>query len=290
LETEHERKMIPKPVVWSGVANRRVRAVAAAALTCFATVLTVSVPFGVVTSAQNPPESRSTPTGVDLAAGERAFAARCASCHGQKGEGAVGPALAVPALRRAQDEDALMQVIRDGIPGTGMPPSTTDSAETREIAAYVWTIGGHTNRLEPAGDVRAGEAIFRGKGGCDRCHTVAGRGGAIGPDLADVGGRRERESLRTSILDPEASVVSGFSLVRVTTKDGRGVTGIRLNEDTFSIHLRDLSNNFHSFWKSELAEVVNDPRRSPMPSYRDTLSMSELEALLSYLMSLGSHR
>src|SRR4051812_41313766 len=69
--------------------------------------------FGVATFAQNPvPRERSVPAAVDIAAGERAFAAQCSSCHGQKAEGAVGPALAVPLLRRAQDENALLQVIR----------------------------------------------------------------------------------------------------------------------------------------------------------------------------------
>jgi len=236
------------------------------------------------------PRERSVPAAVDIAAGERAFAAQCSTCHGQKAEGAVGPALAVPLLRRAQDENALLQVIRDGIPGTGMPPSTAGSMETRQIAAYVWTLGGHTLRAASSGDVRQGEQIFSGKGGCIHCHTVGGRGGAIGPDLADIGARREIDSLRASILDPEASIVSGFSQIQVTTRDGRRLTGIRINEDTFSIHLRDVSNNFYSFWKSELSEVVVEPGRSPMPSYRNVLSTSELEALLSNLMSLGSPR
>ena len=41
-----------------------------------------------------------------------------------------------------------------------------------------------------------------------------------------------------------------FLQVSLVTKDGQKLTGVRVNEDSFSIQIRDLSNQFHSFWKS----------------------------------------
>jgi hypothetical protein len=70
------------------------------------------------------------------------------------------------------------------------------------------------------------------------------------------------------------------------TKDGQRLTGVRVNEDSFSIQIRDLSNHSHSFWKTELSEVVKEPNRSPMPSYSEKLTPEELDNLIAYLESL----
>jgi putative heme-binding domain-containing protein len=45
---------------------------------------------------------------------------------------------------------------------------------------------------------------------CAACHKVAGQGGEIGPDLAGIGARRDREYLRRAILNPAADVAEGF--------------------------------------------------------------------------------
>lgn len=219
-------------------------------------------------------------------AGGQAFAVQCAYCHGPTAEGAIGPALTSPQLRRAPDESTLAQVIRNGIPGTGMPATAVSESQARQISAYVWSLG-HRSRSAAHGDVRRGQEIFEGKGRCVQCHTVGGRGGAIGPELADIGARRDVDELRNSLVDPDAAVVVGFVKTRVTTADGTTLTGVRLNEDSFSIQIRDTSNKFHSFWKSELRQIEKELNRSLMPSFRDTLSADEREDVVSYLISLG---
>ena len=77
-------------------------------------------------------------------------------------------------------------------------------------------------------------------------------------------------------------------LVRVRTHAGDEHTGLRLNEDTFSIQLLEASGRIRSFWKTELAELDKQWRKSPMPSYRDRLQPAELEDLVAYLASLGA--
>lgn len=74
--------------------------------------------------------------------------------------------------------------------------------------------------------------------------------------------------------------------VRLVTREGQHLVGVRLNEDTFSIQIRDLSNQVHSFWKAELSDLVKEPGRSPMPSYGKTLTPEELDTLIAYLESL----
>ena len=56
--------------------------------------------------------------------------------------------------------------------------------------------------------VTEGKAIFEGKGGCLKCHSLDNRGGSLGPDLSDIGLKRTPQALRLSITDPEACPAS----------------------------------------------------------------------------------
>jgi cytochrome c oxidase cbb3-type subunit 3 len=247
-----------------------------------ASLLVASLP-GLSQSTDPGPQPKSTP--ADLAQGERTYGSECSFCHGPKGEGAVGPALAVPRIRRAPTDAALFQVIREGIAGTQMPPSTLPTPQIWRLVAYVRSLG-HVEQSKSSGDAKRGAEIYAGKGGCGRCHTLNGQGGAIGPDLSDAGARLDRDFLRASLLTPDAAIPRDFMEVRLTTKGGQKLTGVRVNEDSFSIQIRDLSNQFHSFWKSELTEVVKEPGKSPMPSYSKTLTAAELDDVIAYLESL----
>jgi hypothetical protein len=73
--------------------------------------------------------------------------------------------------------------------------------------------------------------------------------------------------------------------VRLTTRTGEYFTGILLNEDTYSVQIRDLSDRLRSFWRQELSEYRRERGRSPMPSYR-SLSPADLDDLVAYLASL----
>ncbi len=237
--------------------------------------------------------------GPPPAAGERLYLANCALCHGPRGEGATGPALAGPVL--AEDE-RLFGIIRSGIAGTGMPGTRhfTDD-DIRLVMAHIRSFR-PANVARATGDAARGQNLFRGKGGCLRCHAVGGSGGILGPDLTDVGARRGPDYLRTSILDPEAWVPENFLVYRwftvipdsflqvsLETRDGKRITGVRINEDSFSIQIRDLSGRFHSFWKRELAALDRQWGKSPMPSFRGALTESEVEDLVAYLSALRGH-
>ncbi len=125
----------------------------------------------------------------------------------------------------------------------------------------------------------------------------------MGPDLSGIGQRRVPDYLRRALLDPEADIPDSFGQyrwyieipdnflqVRLTAQDGRQVTGARINEDPFSIQVRDANGRVYSFWKEELKELHRDWGRSPMPSYKDKLTAAEIEDLVSYLCSLRDAR
>jgi putative heme-binding domain-containing protein len=235
-------------------------------------------------SAQSAGE-RPPSTPEDLAAGERLYRTQCSYCHGPRGEGGRGAALARPHLLHAPNPQAMFAVIEEGISGTEMPGHWFIPRETWQIVAFVESLG----QLPPqqiAGDPAHGQAVYSGKGACASCHTVNGRGGALGPDLTDIGAVRSPSYLRESLLEPEAAVPDGFLQVEVVTRDGRRIQGVRVNEDTFSIQIRDLAGNFHSYFRTELQKIHKQPGKSPMPSYKSALTPGELDDLIAYLDSL----
>ena len=108
----------------------------------------------------------------------------------------------------------------------------------------------------------------------------------MGPPLTDVGARRGAAFLRAKLLEPASELPEDFLQVELVGRDGKRVSGIRLNEDNYSIQVRDLSGRLLSFWKDELASVEKQRGRSPMPSYRGKLSDAALDDVVAYLVSL----
>jgi len=227
------------------------------------------------------------PTGqADLLRGEKLFEVHCALCHGPKGEGSRGPLLARAKLTRAPDDATLLKVIEEGIRGTEMPNAKALSDnEIRQTAAYVRSLGRIPQQPVP-GDPERGAAIVSGKGNCLSCHSVHGEGGVSGPDLSGIGASRSPAYLRESVVDPAAAVPESYLLVTVVPTSGPRVSGIRVNEDSFSIQVRDDAGRSYSFWKKDLTRVEAQRGKSPMPSYRGRLTETELTDVVAYLASL----
>jgi putative heme-binding domain-containing protein len=238
----------------------------------------------------------------DPAQGESLFQLHCAGCHGPIGEGGKGPNLTMSRLTRSPIEEELIKVITDGIDGTQMPASRLDKDQIKQVAAFVRHLGVLTPEAVP-GNAQQGEQLYFSKGNCTQCHAIKGRGGASGPDLTEIGLRRGAAYLRLALTNPEADVPRGYSsfgpdtsipenflLVRVVTRNGQRLTGVRVNEDTFSIQLRDSSDQVHSFFKSDLTELHKDWGKSPMPGYREVFSNAELDDVVAFLVSLGRER
>ncbi|MEX2303563.1 MAG: c-type cytochrome [Bryobacterales bacterium] len=236
------------------------------------------------TEEELPPRPAASPENQAL--GEKLFQGHCAPCHGPGGEGGSGATLARPKLRHASDVEGLFRVIKRGVPGTEMPSAwQMNDREVWFVTGFVDSLGKRAPEGVP-GDPVAGEGIYRGKGNCLMCHTAEIPGGLAGPDLTDVGARRSASYLRRSLLEPEADMPAEFLQVRVVTRDGKSITGVRLNEDTFTIQIRDYSDHLHSFLKEEVSEIDKQRGKSPMPGYKETLTEAELTDLVAYLVSL----
>jgi len=264
-------------------------------------VLLVAVDGRAVTAdPATKPSPIASQTAEDLADGQRLFRVHCARCHGMLGEGGEGPSLTRPTLGHAPDDDALFELINEGIQGTGMPGTFgPNDAELWHIAGYVRSLG----RLPPEampGDPEAGRLLYQTRGACASCHINQGEGRGVGPELTDVGARRNLEYLRRSLTNPDADApmltgwmtgrINAFLTVRLVSPDGE-FEGLRVNEDEFSIQVRDLSGGIRSFDKRTLLRLEHAFGHSLMPGYETVLTSREVDDLASYLMSLkGAQR
>lgn len=232
-----------------------------------------------------PAQKNPLDTPQDAEQGGRVFQTYCAYCHGSHGEGGRGADLTTGVYRNGGSDAELFLTIRNGIPGTEMPPVRASDDDIWRMVAFVKKLGSAGLEEKAAGDPAAGKIIYNTKGGCAACHTIGKEGGSLGPDLDDIGRRRGVKYLEESLVNPEADVPISYRAIRVATKDGKTVVGIRLNEDDLSIQLRDTSDNPRSFLKSNIKEIRRD-QPSLMPAYGSILSKKELEDLIAFLSSL----
>jgi alcohol dehydrogenase (cytochrome c) len=68
--------------------------------------------------------------------GAALYAEACASCHGADARGLNGPSL-VALIAAKRPDERILQIMRNGVPGSIMPPSTASETELRAILGYV---------------------------------------------------------------------------------------------------------------------------------------------------------
>jgi putative heme-binding domain-containing protein len=254
--------------------------------------------FALAASAQIPRDTtpvvaKTSP--ADVAAGKILYESTCSNCHGLDGGGSNGPNLQGAPERLGDAE--VGTIIRSGIPGTGMNGFSSLSVdETGQIVGYLRTLG-HTADTEVAqGDPAKGKAVYESSG-CASCHIISGEGGGVGPELTRVGAMRGPSYLRTALLTPgtnlpkeggamERGRFTQFLFVHVVTRDGHSYNGTRVYEDSFTIEIKDAAGKFHGFKKLDLAQLEKLPGHSVMPSFKRTLSDTQLDNLVAYLASL----
>jgi putative heme-binding domain-containing protein len=230
-------------------------------------------------------------TDDEIAEGGRLYEVSCSKCHGAAGNAITGIDLAAGKFRKPMQDDQLAQVIRTGIPNSTMAPSNLSEAQVGTVIAYMRSMSKPSGTTKiagsnlPAGDVARGKLIVEStKADCLRCHRIGSSGSRMGPDLTDVGTRRQQAQIELALVVPNAEVLPVNRTVRVVTANGDKLTGRILNHDTLALLIIDTNGQLRSFQKSTLREwALVD---SPMPSYRGKLTPQELADLISYLVSL----
>ncbi|MFI5155483.1 MAG: c-type cytochrome [Chitinophagales bacterium] len=228
-----------------------------------------------------------------ISEGKKLFEATCVRCHGMDGSGLTGPSLRRPKLRHAPDLASFTTVVEQGIAGTGMPSNwAITDGDCRQLYAYINSMK-EMNKVAPPGNSTAGALVYQ-HAACANCHMMNGNGKSVGPDLSEISFSRNAAYIRQAIIDPGAALPEstdldngyGFSLylpVKILTWDDKTISGLRVNEDTYTIQFRDQDNNYYSFKKNELKSLEKEYGQSLMPSYANSLSSQEIENLIAFL-------
>ena len=160
-------------------------------------------------------------------------------------------------------------------------------------AAAAEVEGGAAFNLVVEGDPAAGQALFfdeEGPAACIKCHSVAGEGADVGPELTDVAATQTLEYIYESIMDPSAQIASGgYEPVLVQLMDGALISGIISAEDEATLTIKDKEGVVTTVNKSEIQRERRYPDEpSIMPSnFAELLTVKQVADLIAYLQESG---
>ena len=220
---------------------------------------------------------------IDQGAG--LYAANCAECH-VGGDGVPGVNLRTGQFKHSVTDEDLMAVIRNGIPGTAMPPHTLIGSELAALVAFIRSMQNGDAQPVKLGDEAKGKQLFQ-TNGCFNCHRVGAQGSRRAINLSDAGTMHPPSFLQKALLDPGGAALTEpeIRMMRATTNKGAVITGRRLNEDTFTIQLMDEHENLVTLEKPDLKSLVT-VSEPPMASLKGKMSEDQIGDLVAYLASL----
>lgn len=239
--------------------------------------------------------------------GKAVYDRHCTACHGPNGTaGERAPAIVISgatgALRGERSEAQILNIVREGVPGSGMPAwkGRLTEVEIASIGAYVHALRGTALDNPWPGDPARGQQVFWGEGGCANCHMIGGRGSAVGPDLSNIAAQRKAAAIQDALTKVEHRVFGDggvhvaaimpmeYQPVTVVTRNGKTIEGVMRNQDHWSVQMVDMMGGYHSFDRAALASVTVKPG-SVMPSdYDKRLSPDEFRDLLAFLTRQGT--
>jgi cytochrome c oxidase cbb3-type subunit 3 len=215
--------------------------------------------------------------------GKNVFEAKCATCHGLDGLGGEhAPDIVRRAGVKTLSDEALLDVIHDGIPEEGMPgfPSLGEE-DAHALVGYMRFLQGRSAGNSAPGDPARGHDLFAGKAGCSACHKVESREQFVAGDLAGFARDHPADEIRDAILRPAGAPQERATAV---AQDGRRFSGTIRNEDNASLQLQDEDGKFYLLMKSSLVSVQRKIGDAMPLDYGHRLTSTELNDLVSYIL------
>ncbi|MBI3855546.1 MAG: c-type cytochrome [Planctomycetes bacterium] len=188
--------------------------------------------------------------------------------------------------------NGVMNVVEKGaaVPPSVMVAAAPSAGPSRKFVK-MWAMAD----LEADVKSLSGRSFAKGKelftaAGCIKCHTFAGEGSKLGPDLTKVTEKYRGEKLLRQILEPSTEINPQFQAHVFQTHDGDVVTGVIVKEDAQAVHVVTnllLPNEVRVVAKDKIA-ARKPSELSPMPTgMLVTLQREEILDLVAFLESGG---
>jgi putative heme-binding domain-containing protein len=126
---------------------------------------------------------------------------------------------------------------------------------------------------------------------CQSCHTMQGAGGAIGPDLSQLGTRFSPKDILVATLDPNATISDQYHASVLELKAGGSLVGKITDEDGQNYYLSQnpfAPADIKKVPKNTVSRKKNSEVSIMMPGLVNRLNEEELKDLMAYLISGGN--
>jgi len=236
---------------------------------------------------------------VDLTAADRGrkiYASECVTCHGPSARGTERGANLIRSPRVLRDRygSAIGPLLKSGHPmQTAASSSSLTDAQITDISHFLWDRINNTLRGSPefdvkdvlTGDPKAGEAYFKGEGGCASCHAPTG-------DLAGYGKRYAPVDIQQRFVFPSAGGGRGRGgarpqvTVTVILPNAAPISGVLVTTDDFHVALREKTGEYRSWTRTPDMKIVkNDPGMAHV-ELLDKLTDKAMHDVVAYLETL----
>jgi putative heme-binding domain-containing protein len=183
-------------------------------------------------------------------------------------------------VRTVQGRTADVNVLVGALKKAGGLETISHGLSAEELKRMIADVADQGNSVR-------GEVVFRRKDQvCLKCHSIAGAGGQVGPDLSSIGASAQVDYLIESILLPNKAIKENYHSLNVATKDGRLVSGIPIRQSDKELVLRDAEDKEVSILVKNIE--LREQGGSLMPEgLADALTRAELVDLIRFLSELG---
>jgi putative heme-binding domain-containing protein len=126
---------------------------------------------------------------------------------------------------------------------------------------------------------------------CKMCHAMQGEGGAIGPDLSQLGTRFSVKDMLESIIDPSKTVSDQYAATQFSLQNGSSIVARLISEDdkTFTVSQNPYDpSTLEIIPKSDVVSSKQSAVSTMFPGLINGLNEDELKDLVAYLMSGGN--
>lgn len=178
---------------------------------------------------------------------------------------------------------SLRSVIRNGIPSAGMPPFDLPTDTIDSLATLVMSLNASAAESTVPGDRAAGKEFFFGKGQCSTCHMVYGGGSSVGPDLSTIAREMTVDQIRESLLQPNARIAPGYSVVSAQLRNGQALRGFARSKTSFDLAVQDLNGVLHPLSLDSVSRITEE-KPSLMPPVK--AGEEDLQNVIAFLSKL----